>query len=68
MKWIYYIWSFGFTSGRVYGNKGAGWNDEKPLYIADLKRTLAALKKDRSNAAKFFLEYLEKAIKKAEKE
>lgn len=54
-------------SGRVYGNKGASWQDEKPLYITDLQRTIADLKKDKSVYAAFFRKYFLKAIKEAEK-
>ena len=31
-------WSLGFDSGRVYGNKGASFNDQTPLWDADVNR------------------------------
>jgi hypothetical protein len=32
------IWSLGFDSGRVYGNKGASYRDQTPLWDADVNR------------------------------
>ena len=32
------IWSLGFTSGRVYGKRGATYDDETPLWNEDIKR------------------------------
>jgi hypothetical protein len=32
------IWSLGFDSGRVYGNKGASFDDQTPLWDADVNR------------------------------
>lgn len=61
MNWLYIIWSFGFTTGRIYGNKGAGWKDEKPLYVSDLKRFLAQLNQHKSRG---FNSYLRKHVAK----
>lgn len=48
MKWLYYLWAAGFTSGRIYGNKGADWRDERPRYNADLGRLLFHLHNDKA--------------------
>ena len=32
------IWSLGFDSGRVYGQNGASFDDQTPLWQADVRR------------------------------
>lgn len=32
------IWTLGFDSGRVYGKKGASFDDETPIFMSDVNR------------------------------
>ena len=33
-----FVWSLGFSTGRLYGDKGAGYDDETPLWNKDVER------------------------------